>query len=1044
MIYINYKVTLIITEIFHQGFNIINKICPLAKRIFNFTLNALSMQLIRYLQSFELLITLLLSNKESGISNIKFLKNLAKNLDSYFLSVDFSQLFELKTTVKTEIEPKQDHLFNFDTDLNFINLNTSILNLKERLYLYAYLCGWIAEIDINNEILDYCRKILRLEIEETNQIGQLFKNKPIINNAGLNYQFTVGPKNNLESELEGVWIDAHKPKHTNTIDLIELENLKNYYNVLYISKLKAFLIISTDKSTFLTKQRVQGFCNWEIIGPGEKIDTNKNDNIDYQYLKNELFTKNINEPVSMQVNSLTFSYANGKGIKELNLNIKSGSLIGVIGKEGTGKSTLLKILAGDISKYKGELYINGYNHKNELYHIKNMIGYVSDDDLLYEELTVYENLYFTAKLYLGRISDQQIRIKIDNLLKDIGVEQLRDCVVGSILEKHLQPGQRRLLNIALELIREPQVLIVDNALVPINLNDSSKIIELLSDYSYKGNIVITSITQCSGEISSLFDNVLILDDGGFPVYYGKLTEAYHYFNNLLGIKSEDHLEVDPEMLINLINSVDYKTNDRYITPFVLNQRFHQLNEQPSIDTKLKKAFAGNMIHTPTLDRQYVIFSIRNFKNKISRSRELAYTILVSPILAIILSVFLRDSNGNDYSFSTNDNIPPYFFISILIAFFLGLTQSVNEIYRERKLNKKHEYLNLSRFSYINSKITYLFAIAIIQSLMFVLIANTILSIKGFYLWHWLILFSSQAFAIIIGLIFSDTHHKIENIYIKSIPIAILVQIIFGGCFFNLDKLHPNPKTPTPLISDLVVARWGYEALMVQQFKENNYEKNFYELDRYISQGIFIARHFIPSLDAQINHIKNNLSSKQDTCEVLLKSVCKTIKNFPLFNEIFPYENIDKINIDDFNLELASDITDYLEYINISMYTVYENAVKNKDSLELKISKGNKPNYLDDLKKENYNYAVASIVANDVPDKIRYIDSRPVQVSNPIFQFPVNDFGREPMYLPEKKFNNETINTIEFNISIIWLLNVFLYIILLTDFINKIKRLFLTL
>ena len=100
------------------------------------------------------------------------------------------------------------------------------------------------------------------------------------------------------------------------------------------------------------------------------------------------------------------------------------------------------------------------------------------------------------------------------------MNDIRDKVVGNVLNKNIQPGQRRILNIALEMLREPQILLVDNALSGLSMADSAKVIKILHHYTLEGNLVITSITQVDSNMFNHFDKVWILDEGGYPVYTG--------------------------------------------------------------------------------------------------------------------------------------------------------------------------------------------------------------------------------------------------------------------------------------------------------------------------------------------------------------------------------------------------------------------------------------------------------------------------------------------------------------------------------------------
>ncbi len=156
----------------------------------------------------------------------------------------------------------------------------------------------------------------------------------------------------------------------------------------------------------------------------------------------------------------------------------TGQLIGIVGKEGVGKSTLLKLLAGKIKPDTGTIYINGYDLWKNKYLLKGTIGYVPEEDLLYEELTVSDNLTLTARMYYSNLSARELDARVNSVLSRLDLLELKHVVVGGILSKHIQPGQRRMINIALELLREPQILLVDNALSGLGMADAAKVIKI--------------------------------------------------------------------------------------------------------------------------------------------------------------------------------------------------------------------------------------------------------------------------------------------------------------------------------------------------------------------------------------------------------------------------------------------------------------------------------------------------------------------------------------------------------------------------------------
>ncbi len=202
-------------------------------------------------------------------------------------------------------------------------------------------------------------------------------------------------------------------------------------------------------------------------------------------------------------------------------------------------------------------------------------------------------------------------------------------------------------------------------------------------------------------------------------------------------------------------------------------------------------------------------------SKISNSQYIFINFTEAPLLGFILSFIIRyiaDPNSSDYILYDNENIPPYIFMSIVVALFLGLTVSAEEIFRDRKILKREKFLNLSRSSYLMSKILILISISAIQAILFVIVGNTILGIWGMYFEYWLILFSIFVFANMLGLNISATFNSAVTIYIL-IPLLLIPQMSLGGAMFSFDKLNRKIGSvdKVPLIAEFMTSRWGYEA-----------------------------------------------------------------------------------------------------------------------------------------------------------------------------------------------------------------------------------------
>jgi hypothetical protein len=377
----------------------------------------------------------------------------------------------------------------------------------------------------------------------------------------------------------------------------------------------------------------------------------------------------------------------------------------------------------------------------------------------------------------------------------------------------------------------------------------------------------------------------------------------------------------------------------------------------------------------------------------------------------------------------------------VLAVFLGLILSAREVFRERRIIEKQRYLNLSKFSYINSKITYLFVIAWFQSILFIAISHLMLSVKGMFLMHTLIFFSCEAFGVLIGLILSESHKSLDTIYTRSIPLIILLQLLFGGGIIPLDSLSSKKGYP-PLASDVIVCRWAYEAMMVHQFTHNAYTRNFYEIDREISESRINAYYYLPIMKEQVEYCQDRNHPSGDTAANMLEHIQKKLRYYPKQYDLFGYENIDSLTQRSFSDRIANDLSEYLEYLNMQLFSIYHDALQKRNFKEQEISKSLGDRYLQDLQDNYTNQAVIEEVTRSSADPV-FDDSviPPVQLIDQVYQRPESKLGRTLFFLPEKKINQQIIDTVEFNISLIWLINFILYILLLSNLfaIKRIKR-----
>ena len=749
-----------------------------------------------------------------------------------------------------------------------------------------------------------------------------------------------------------------------------------------------------------------------------------------------------------EATDIQFKFKNSNnGIHPFSFVEESGHLIGIMGGSGTGKSTLLNLLNGTLEPNSGKIHINGYKINRCVE--QGAIGYVPQDDLLFEELTVYQNLYFNAQLSFSDFEEDRIRSTVNKILIDLDIYETRDLTVGSPLNKTISGGQRKRLNIALELMREPAVLFVDEPTSGLSSTDSMMVMNLLKEQARKGKLVIVIIHQPSSDIFKLFDKLWILDKGGYPIYNGNPIDAVVYFKTMITQVNAAESEcqtcgnVVTEQILEIIEAKEINdqgrpTGERKVSPSAWYNRYLE-NIVPKLKrVKWQTALPPSNFSIPNLLDQFVIFSKRNINAKLTNTQYILLNILEPPILVLILGYLSKYSPGDEYVFADNKNLPVYLFMSVVVALFLGMSISAEEIYKDKKILVRESFLNLSRLSYLNSKIAYLFALSAFQTIIFILLGNLILEIQGMTLSFWMVLFSTACFANMVGLNISAGLNSIVTIYIL-IPLILVPQLLLGGAMIKFDELHHSitGKIYVPVVGDLMVSRWAYEALAVEQFKYNAYEKDYYEFDRMISHASYQSSFLIPRLERKLEQSLGALTAGDSS---RAKGHLGLIRN-----EFFKLQERD----DNHTFNRFNDLEpDYFTQNTYDNALYYLNSLRKKyQSLREDANDQREDVYRNRIKllgkeealkiREHHNTNLANLVLNrDELTKVYETDFAYVQKKDPIFMYPDSDYGQAHFYAPLKIVGSWHIDTLWFNLFMIWSITAVLYLALIKDVLRR--------
>jgi ABC-type multidrug transport system ATPase subunit len=803
-----------------------------------------------------------------------------------------------------------------------------------------------------------------------------------------------------------------------------------------------------------------------IFPTGSTIRGNKIEPIYYSDVVGKFLVSESLPKITFTADHLFYHFKSGRaGLQNINIAEQGGKLIGLMGASGSGKSTLLNVLNGTERPSSGRVLINGIDIHENPSAIHGIVGYIPQDDLLMEELTVFDNLYYAARLCFGHYGHDQIETLAEKVLINLGLTEIRNLKVGSPLQKTISGGQRKRLNIGLELLREPAILFVDEPTSGLSSSDSENILDLLKEISLRGKMVFVVIHQPSSDIFKMFDELIILDSGGFQIYYGNPIEAVVYFRDIVNAANKSQGacpecgNINPEQIFSIIetkivNEYGRLTNARKISAGQWYQYFKQRIKIPKIK-HIKEALPVAQ-EIPNWYKQLRVFVKRDLLSKLANKQYLYINLFEAPVLAFFIAFMVKyyavlGVENPTYRFYDNYNIPVYFFMSVVVALFLGLTMSAEEIFRDRKILKRERFLHLSKSSYLVSKVGIMFLISAIQTFSFVLIGNLVLGIPVTELRYWMVLFSCSCFANMLGLNISASFNSAVTIYIL-IPLLVIPQLLLSGVVISFDKFNPKVGKPVgiPVMGEVMASRWAFEALMVTQFKDNPYEHIFYELDKTAANAEFKKVYYIPALESKLAYCLNHHSDwanednekMQETITLLHDEIQRELNL--IGGSKLP--EVDKLQIGEVDSTVFMKTGKFLNTLK-NYYSIKLNNAKDEKEKLLESYASNK-GQLDNLvsmKQRFVNDAVMSMVENvSTADRIVEYDGDLIQKIYPIYNDEhkpkhVFDFSAN-LFQPTKYFLGKKFDTLYFNLMVIWSMTIFLFIALYFDFLKRLIKL----
>ena len=522
---------------------------------------------------------------------------------------------------------------------------------------------------------------------------------------------------------------------------------------------------------------------------------------------------NATNQIRLDAHKLTFQVKDKKGetftiLNDVCLVLEPGQLVAFVGGSGAGKSTLMKALLGIAPISSGNVYLNGDNLRKNWPVYRSQVGYVPQDDIIHQNLTVEEVLRYACQLRLP--PDTDISEAINSTLEQIKLSHVQNTLVS-----RLSGGQRKRVSIGVELLADPKLFFLDEPTSGLDPGLDKEMMQLLREQADRGR-TIALVTHATDNIG-ICDRIAFLGLGGNLCYYGPPDEALAFFQRNGGYFENEHFGDFADIYIELNkgkNKAAIAQRVRYWSQKYANSNEYKAYIQNSLSPGKENQQAAKSNNTKSVSpfAQLSLLCQRYWKLVSRDSTSLILTLLAGPITIALTGLPLRDEQPlsivDDPSITQASLALRLLFIFSSIAIWIGLANSIREIVQETAIYFRERLLNLGLRSYLTSKLIIRGGLAVVQTLLISVVVLLVFQSPqsqlipwslGFAITTFLTLLASTSLSLMLSALV-----KTENEGNGILPLVMIPQIIFSGVLFNLEGWSSK-------LSWLMLSRWSIGA-----------------------------------------------------------------------------------------------------------------------------------------------------------------------------------------------------------------------------------------
>ena len=581
-----------------------------------------------------------------------------------------------------------------------------------------------------------------------------------------------------------------------------------------------------------------------------------------------LYTQKLRGGVSVSVRNVYKKVKTKKGEKFItngvNLNIEPGEFVAIVGGSGAGKTTLLNCISGMAGFTAGNIFINGESIRTNERSLRSLMGYVPQNDIVYDNLTLERMLMYSAKLRMPvDTTPAEIQAKIDETLDLVELTAHRTTMIS-----RLSGGQKKRASIAVELLASPKLFFLDEPSSGLDPGTEKHLMHMLKKLSETGKTVIM-VTHTVQNIN-ICDRLICMGNGGLLCYSGKPSKALEFFGK------EDMIDIYDDL-----NENSVAVSERF-RAMEENQRpsGNGNNEEEKPAMKAKYAFVPKKFF-----KQFFVMTAR-YAEIIFNDRSRLLLLLIMPVALTILVCVAFQADGNIYNYlglSVDRDCLPFLvagdtmklmFAFSCAAFWIGIFNSVQEISKERTIFEREKFTGVRAVPYVLSKLVIIGIICLIQSiimqLLFNYFSNTTATVDGdmdsltalavrmndegiifnsLPVELFVTTFLCVMCAMCLGLLISSAASN--DLALILCPVFLLPQILFSGVASTLSGI-------TETISKIVPCRWACIAYFTSSAINDMYESAKFEVGSWklteystgfgVDEAYSAAKTYVGSLD----------------------------------------------------------------------------------------------------------------------------------------------------------------------------------------------------